>query len=269
MASPDNLPEITLKSWDEFDSIVKRNTYRKWVYRGQTDSTWAINSSLNRLTTETEQLLREQKARRKVVQHLKHEKLLIEKFQSHAHLYSQYLPDKEEPLEWLSVMQHFGAPTRLIDVTFSPYIALYFALEAGVSDASVYVIRPDYYRQVDEENLEIDVRSSKVFNYEKEDGSFFVAYEPLLSNVRLSAQQGLFLVPSKISTPFKDILEEYTHDDNKFYRIIIPSSMRIEGVNRLKKMNVTASVLFPGIDGFCRSLRTQVSVPAISLQRMS
>ncbi len=45
-------------------------------------------------------------------------------FQYRSHIRNEY-----DYLEWLSIMQHFGAPTRLLDFTYSIYIALYFAIE--------------------------------------------------------------------------------------------------------------------------------------------
>ncbi len=56
---------------------------------------------------------------------------LIRKFQRKAALYLEREPDKDDILEWLAIMRHHGAPTRLQDWGYSFYVAVYFALNAN------------------------------------------------------------------------------------------------------------------------------------------
>jgi len=262
--------KITIKTWKEFESEVEKLTYRRWVFRGQSDSTWGIKSSLFRLFEDFQAIFREYKGRKRKFAKDKHERLLIEKFQSSAHLYIDYLPEINDLLEWCAIMQHYGAPTRFIDVTFSPFIALYFALESGHKDCSVFAFKHEHFTSIDREVLETDEYSEFIFKsgFGTGNEAFFIPYEPKMTNPRLMAQQGLFLVPSTNYQTLDKIISLYEDCNKACIQYIIPANLRYEGIKLLRRMNITASVLFPGIDGFCRSLRYQVVDTVSQLKRI-
>ena len=92
-----------------------------WVFRGQRDANWKLASSYERA--------RERLGLSKLNERLSRisEYTALEEFKRNA---SHLLP--REPscqLEWLALMQHYGAPTRLLDFSESPFVALYFALD--------------------------------------------------------------------------------------------------------------------------------------------
>ena len=102
--------------------------------------------------------------------------------------------------------------------------------------------------------------------------------EPFQQHERISIQQGLFLFPGNIENPFehnlcsvfefdfKDLSTENAlnlkfseigkpdFSDISIVKIVIPSSLHSKALTELYKMNVTAATLFPGLDGFARSL---------------
>ena len=80
----------------------------KWVFRGHGRSGWKLHPTIERLANEqhisphVEQYVERQSKRR-------------------AHHYLSDLPDEDDDLEWIALMQHHGAPTRLLDWTRSAY----------------------------------------------------------------------------------------------------------------------------------------------------
>ena len=99
-----------------------------WVFRGQRAANWELSSSYERardrlgLSTLNERLSRIS------------EYTALEEFKRNAsHLLTR---EPSCQLEWLALMQHYGAPTRLLDFTESPFVALYFALDGRKAEAT-------------------------------------------------------------------------------------------------------------------------------------
>jgi hypothetical protein len=91
-----------------------------WLYRGQRGADWSLQTSLERCDRQGIP------AARRVSVELE----LSREFRRAYHQYALHVPRPESVLEWSSVMQHHGAPTRLLDFTYSIYVAAYFALES-------------------------------------------------------------------------------------------------------------------------------------------
>jgi len=104
-------------------------------------------------------------------------------------------------------------------------------------------------------------------NYKESEDAIFRGKKPFVSvfnpdygNERQVIQQGLFLVPNQIDPPFDNLLKDYQDfaDDDVCIKYIIPARLRLSGLERLKRMNITSATLFPGIEGFSKSLRFQI-----------
>jgi hypothetical protein len=89
-----------------------------WMFRGQKDARWNLKTTFERLTDI---------AKPKDIINL--EIGLLRKFERELPLYSRRVPKDKDLIELFSLMQHYGTPTRLLDWTYSLYIATYFALE--------------------------------------------------------------------------------------------------------------------------------------------
>ncbi|ELA9392527.1 FRG domain-containing protein [Vibrio parahaemolyticus] len=255
--SSKEIKEIHINTWNEFRTHVDGKHYRKWIYRGQSDSSWQLESSLYRSINDTKVTRNLGGKPSKSMNERRHEEIMLERFKSCAHLYLSHLPKNHDDLSWLSLMQHHGAPTRLLDFSFSPYIALYFALESGSSDAAIYCLNHNSLKLIDDQHFgegRKEVYSQLMHGEENLDEVFLFAFEPEFSNQRLIAQQGLFVATNYVTFSHEDALTEYEMGDRDAYKLIISDKLRYEGLRMLHQMNITSGTIYPGLDGFCKSL---------------
>lgn len=265
MSENENWPTVTIKSWDDLEFEISNKDYRDWVYRGHSDLKWELESSLFRLFNDISSILPKS---RKFAKN-KHEIELIRVFKSQAHLFLNYLPPKNKSLEWLSLMQHYGTPTRLLDMTFSPYVAAYFALHEGHEDCCIYALKHSYFKEIDLEHFGTTNYKDKLLKKDQRGvKSFFIPYEPEMKNERIVSQQGVFLIASTNYETYGEIISNYEFDKKSGVKYILKKDIRFEGLKKLRLMNISAATLFPGIEGFCKSLKFQVIDNISKLSRL-
>jgi len=252
-----NIEEIRIESWDDFKARIDKRHFRKWVYRGQSNADWKLQSSLYRAINEAKTIRSSACKSSNAINLGRHEKIMLSRFRSSAHLYLTHLPKQSDTFSWLALMQHHGAPTRLLDFSFSAYIALYFALESGDSDSAVYCVNHEALKRIDDEHFGEDrklVYQRALKAKEHRDEVCLFTLEPEFSNHRLLAQQGLFVAINHLDYTHEEALSEYDLQGGEVFKLIIPKKLRYEGVRVLHHMNITSGTIYPGLDGFCRGL---------------
>jgi hypothetical protein len=253
---------VIINTWQEFcDAIANRN-YREWLYRGQSNSNWTLQSSLYRTITRNTRIRNVNAKRKAVLIREKYEKEIISHFVKAAHLYLSATPEKNKNFDWLSVMQHYGAPTRMLDFSFSPFVALFFAIIDIQNEAAVYCIKyheiididKSYYNDIEKKYNSIMETQADLKN------TILVPFEPSFTNERLLAQQGAFLIPNTLNFSHDEILHYYQNDKFVIKLIIKESAVR-KMLEELMLMNISYSNLFPGLEGFCKSFETIGIIP--------
>src|SRR5512137_2230548 len=174
------------ETWEAFLDLITRPPYSTWAFRGERDERWPLYSSLSRYFQNfgvKREAWREQESR------------ILRIFKRKAHQFLDKPPDPDDDFQWLALMQHHGAPTRLIDFTWSPYVAAFFALERTLGDGVVWAMNPariDSSRS--QKGVHMDPRIKGNFSryFMKGRRRFIWMGEPHTMNRRLIAQSGTF-----------------------------------------------------------------------------
>jgi len=262
-------PTQVVGSWADFVKVANgvsnaRPQEKNFITRGQADKSWTLTPSLLRCLPENvtpeDALDLESRALKEF------------KSQGHLHLRAESLPHEypDAPFaDWWALMQYYGAPTRLLDWTFSPYVAAYFAVEQlPDTDGAVFVVHfhtamEPFRRQypkgavVNENLTNPGVQPELMF------------WEPPKRTERFVAQQGAFSLSVNV-LGFHDGLiaepcKEATTKNTKalfFQKFVIPAELKPEFLHRLRVMNIAAHSLFPGVDGLGRSVAEFVRLAA-------
>jgi hypothetical protein len=244
-----------IASWAEFvDTIQSWPGFRNWAFRGQRDARWRLQSALARYT---------EVANVAPAAWPRQEDRIRRIFQRKSHLYLRDTPGDDQ-LEWLALMQDHGAPTRLLDFTWSPYVAAFFALERATADAAVWALNlpllrtlNDEYRIGERVAARADPRDAGVFEryYLPNRHAFVWQGDPFRMPQRVVAQAGTFLVSGHLGLTVEDVLERYPGSDTLLVQFVFDTERaRGDAMAALYSMNITQATLFPDLDGLARSM---------------
>ena len=259
---PPPLIEITIDSWEsltrELDQL--QGTMPSPCFRGQGDYSWQLCPSINRYLTDVPS---EQAAR------LEFAAVLRFLGEAHEHLPATSLPRDpfgldvfDNFVEWLALMQHHGAPTRLLDWSFSPYVGLYFAVTGRPSDdaalwffdqSPIWGAFCTRFQTPPMEFFDYRVLPATLLTAPKTSSPFLFSGIKKMRSAREIAQQGMFTFCDHLQADHQAALEAMA--PSACGRIRISAALKPEFTWRLKMMNLTPAALFPGVDGVCQSIR--------------
>src|SRR5947199_1491038 len=98
-------PVFRVKTWEAFLGHITNPPYSHWAFRGERDERWPLYSSLSRYLQNfgvSREAWPAQESR------------ILRIFKRKAHQFLEKPPEIDDDFQWLALMQHHGAPTRLI-----------------------------------------------------------------------------------------------------------------------------------------------------------
>ena len=281
------LYEIDIQDWKDLFTINQK-FLSYFIFRGQSNYKWKLSTSLERhiATLHSSDSWKNYALR-------EYEKRMLQEFKWKYPIYEQHnIPQPEDAVEWLSIMQHYGVPTRMLDFSKSLYVAMFMAIDGCIEEyknATIWMLNTNiltahsYNSDASRTATYISDRELKehcykdansVINGDKSEQLLFLI-EPQVGFERISRQQGVFLMPANIDSPFESILQEfcdlknakkisiqelikYSNDHSNpldkitLIKLNIPFEYKYIITNALEQMNITAEILYSGINGLAK-----------------
>ena len=181
---------------------------------------------------------------------LENERALFTKFKKHAPRCLQIVPEND--WDWLVVAQHHGLNTRLLDWTFNPYTALWFALENASRKDSIPEV---WVMNAEKKDVINEPDHSMPFS-----GSRTKVFQSSFSIPRLKEQEGCFTLFKHIEeSPIGFVpLEKNKHLSKRLQSIRIECKSVKNILRQLNAMDYTKSRLYPNIDEVAKAIQDEV-----------
>lgn len=270
-----------ITTWEQLDEWFKPFA-KGGCFRGHRAADWKLVTTLDRavmkhIRIETHDINIDSISR---INPLENEKKLLLDFQRGAYRHYDGLPELDQTVDWLALMQHFGAPTRLLDWTTSPYVALYFALQTDSSeDSALWAVNqlwlekrsyevistqfPDCPKKRDDQVWWRFI--NKIILAERTEYPIIVAAHPFRLNERMSIQQGQLLSNLRHDISFSTALlgmlvKPTAMQEQVVSRVVLKRDQRVQFLEALRRMNIHSASLFPSLDGFAQSLAVNLEI---------
>lgn len=278
------------RPFDQFVLTERASTWReittwigelqgRWCFRGQREASWTLATSMDRASTVAYST--PNSTGHHHLDRREEERELLQLFRQHAHRHTDPVPVSDDCGSWLAMMQHYGVPTRLLDWTASPYVGLYFALddEPVGSYAALWALDLDWLTAaghtllpllVDEpptDDLKARINHLNRLLYDTGQ-AVIVSIDPPTTTDRMAAQQGLLLFKLIDQASFSQMLMSMImHGGVPLSPVIrkleIAKHLRVRVLERLRRKHVDSVALFPGLDGFGKSLRAGLEIKVL------
>ena len=219
-------------------------------FRGHSDFTWKLSSTFDRLKKPPAEIY------------------LLNKFRQNANLLLNTQIPKND-FDWLFLMQHYGVPTRLLDWTESPLIALFFAIEIDnkktmKNDGALWLLYPyqlnnnstanekNYIPAFEEEDYLGSYTIDK-YSKGKDKGIQPIAAIATRNNPRIQAQLGTFTISHREKKPIEEV-----GDKKHIIKYKIPSKAKASIQTELELLGLNKFQLFPELSSIGEIIKKEL-----------
>lgn len=228
-------------NWEGFKKHVSMLEGRKYLFRGQNEP-WRLRTAFHRT------------GRADLTRFTSIDIPALHRHLSARTKHQFNLDNSNENGAFFNLIQHHGYPTPLLDWTYSPYVAAFFAFR-------------NITKRQEETATDNDVVRIFVFDHKQWESDFNQVHHlliagPHLSTSELIAIENERMIPQQAMSTLTNIddIESYIMsretEDKVYLRVIdIPVKERTAVNNELSSMGITAGALFPGLDGACEELK--------------
>lgn len=245
--------ELEVKNVAELTDYVKDlllSTQHIWWFRGHSDYDWKLQPSLWRDYSKTQ------------------ESYMIREFLFKARTRVNVFPVNNDNSGWISLMQHHGLPTRLLDWSKSPLIALYFAthdyhrhsINISEKNAAIWLICPgELNKYFGHEKLIYPLDSNlslklidQAFYTDRNENYGVLAASAIETHKRMIMQQSAFTIHSDPQP-----LEDFQENNNWLRKIKIPQKALSEIAFELELLGIKLSSIFPDLDNLAKEVKSE------------
>ena len=244
-----NLPPTMLykrkefSSWDDFKKGFRAelpgshdfDVYKKFIFRGQGNAAWSLRSTFDRNYSNKQAGSRDTLA-----------KQLVEEFYEDCERFSPWRYKVDDP-RVLAMAQHHGLPTRLLDWSYSPYVAAYFAF-------SWFMFEKDVTDPVG--NVAIWVLNREDLKEKAPEGQLQIITVQDHENSRLGSQFGLFTYLKTNEDNLEDYLTSRAVNlGSALVKLELPRSDARTALQDLILMGIHHGTIFPGREGIAQTIK--------------
>lgn len=237
---------INYSTWQQFkkdycdDLFDGEFEFGRYLFRGQADANWDLVTSFDRVYSHVPN------AKRKII-----EQELIDAFciNCERHIQSNYKFSKMEIMERKSMAQHYGVPTRLLDWSYSPFIAAYFAF------STVHLNNLPQNIAIWAMLKEHDIWNGKGVEIKE---------QIAIDNEHQKRQLGCFTILNNQAKSINKYVESCEKNDEDIsgalVKIVIPATEFRAALQELEGMNINASTIYGGYEGCASAARDIVAL---------